>query len=138
VHKLFGLGSVLALLIGLAGALDAQDAKPPTIKEIMGKLNKGPNSLCPSIGKDLRADEPKWDDIQKEAKEFATFAEELPKRNPPRGDKANWEKLAKAYAENAKGLDAAAQKKDKPAAQAVHRRLADMKNCNACHDAHRP
>jgi len=128
------LGIVLALLVD---SLEAQNAKPPTIKEIMAKLNKGPNSLCPSIGKDLRADEPKWNDIQKEAKAFAGFAEELPKLKPPRGDKANWDKLAKTFADNAKALDEAAQKKDKEAAQAVHKRLADMKNCNACHDAHR-
>lgn len=128
---------LLAVAVWLSSSADAQGDKPPTIKEIMGKLNKGPNSLCPTIGKGLRADDPKWDELQKESKDFVVIAEGLSKNNPPRGDKANWDKLAKTYVDNAKAFEDAAQKKDKKAAQAAHMRLADMKSCNACHNAHR-
>ncbi|MBY0522560.1 MAG: cytochrome c [Gemmataceae bacterium] len=130
-------GLLLPLILVLAAGVGAQD-KPPTIKQIMGKVNKGPNSLCPTIGKALRADEPQWDDIQKETKELAALAAVLGKNSPPKGEQASWDDLAKVYASNAKALDDAAQKKDKTAAQAAFQRLADMKNCNACHNAHRP
>src|SRR5438105_4217453 len=34
------------------------------IRAIMGKLTKGPQSLTPTIGKELEADPPPWDKIQ--------------------------------------------------------------------------
>jgi hypothetical protein len=129
--------TVVGMLVALSVPVGAQDEKPLTAKEIMGKLNKGPNSLCPTIGKDLRADPPAWEQIQKETKDFAALAGALTKAKPPRGEQESWDKLCKAYAESATALDEAADKKDKKAVQAAHAKLADMKSCKACHSAHR-
>jgi hypothetical protein len=80
--KRLALFALLALLVAVlawpAGAVD----KVLTIKEIMGKLNK-PGGLRPNLGKDLMADEPDWDEIQKEAREFAALAAMLSKTTPP-------------------------------------------------------
>jgi len=130
---LIGFGLLTALAV--VGAADAQNEKAPSIKDIMTKLNKGPKSLCPVLGTALKADPPKWDDIQKETKEFATLAEALVKNDPPKGEKASWEKLCKEYAITAKDMDEAAQKKDQKAAAAAQGKLA--KSCMSCHDAHR-
>lgn len=122
-----------ALLVGPAGA--EADA-PLTNKQIMEKLNKGPKSLCPVLGKELKEASPPWDEIQKQSKEVAELAEAMAKNKPSKGEAASWEKLTKAYAGDAKALEAAAEKKDKSAAVAAHGKL--VMSCKACHAAHRP
>ena len=47
----------LALLAGVAVAAD------PTIKEIMTKAHKGGTSLLANMGKELKEDEPDWNDV---------------------------------------------------------------------------
>src|SRR5579871_3013012 len=109
---------VLAVLTMAALSLspaDAQTEKPATIKEIMAALNKGPNSMTPLLGKDLRENPPDWDQIQKDAKIVANLVTSLQKKRPPKGEAESWEKLTAAYAENAKVLVAAADKKDQKA-----------------------
>ena len=93
-----------------------------TIKEIMGKLNK-PGGLRPNLGQDLKADEPDWELIQSQTKEFAALATGLGKNKPPIGDAASWQRLTTAYAADAAALDAAAKKMDKAATLAAHARL---------------
>lgn len=132
-----GLLTVLAALLGWTGGTDAQAGKVPTVKEVMAKVNKGPNSLCPTLGKAIKADTPNWEEIQKETKAFLTFAEALTRNDPPRGDRASWDKLTKAYLQNVKELDDAVQKKDKAAATAAHGKVAHSASCNNCHKAHR-
>ncbi len=133
---------IMAGIVGcffVAGAVPivAQGDKPPTAKEIMTKLNKGPNSLCPTVGKGLKAEAPSWEEILKESKEFTALATALEKAKPPKRDDADWAKQTKGYAADAKALEDAAAKKDKPAAQAAHAKLANQKTCMACHSAHR-
>jgi hypothetical protein len=107
----------------------------PTIKEIMTKLTKGPNSLTPVIGKELEAEDPPWETLQPRAKEFAQLAAAIGRNDPPKGHKASWEKLTSAYAEWASDLDKAAQVKDRNAALEAHGKLAG--SCMACHREHR-
>jgi cytochrome c556 len=113
-----------------AGAAD----KPHDIKEIMNKLNK-PGAIGPNLGKDLKEDDLDWDEIQRETKEYAQYAEDLGKNDPPRGDKSSWASLTRAYAENAKQMDFSAQQKDRQGTQAAHKKLMD--SCTACHKVHR-
>jgi hypothetical protein len=136
MNQLLTLAGVLAVLTAVTLA-DAQGEKPPTIKEIMTKLNKGPNSMTPSLGKDLRDNPVDWDHIQKEAKIYASLVATVQKSRPPKGDAASWDKLVKAYAEKAKAFEDAAEKKDQKGAQAAVARLANVKDCKTCHDAHR-
>ncbi len=46
-------------------------ASNPGIKQIMGKLNKGPNALTPLLKGELAQDPPPWDTILPQTKEFA-------------------------------------------------------------------
>jgi cytochrome c556 len=128
-----GMAVVVAMgawVVRPAGAAD----KPHAIKEIMNKLNK-PGAIGPNLGKDLKEDDLDWDEIQRETKEYAQYAEELGKNDPPRGDKGSWSSLTKAYADNAKQMDFSAQQKDRKGTQAAHKKLMD--SCMACHQVHR-
>src|SRR5262245_51605084 len=127
-------GVVLAVVVALT-PVGAQDNKSPTIKQVMKKLNSGPNSMTTIIGKELRDDAPMWDDIKKETQEYAKFVDALGKNDPPRGEKDSWAKLSKEYVESAKALDDAAQKKDKKAALAAHTSITNA--CKTCHMEHR-
>src|SRR5260370_36134017 len=103
-----GVLSVLALAL-TTGPLSADGDKALSIKDIMKKLNS-PTGLQPNLGKELKDDEPSWDDIQKETKELASLAAALAKNDPPKGSKESWTKLTKTDADNAKALDDAAHK----------------------------
>lgn len=125
--------TVLALVLaaGLTVQLAAQDEKPPTAKEIMIKLNKGPNSLCPKIGQALKDDPVDWDAVAKQAEQFGPLAEALGKAKPRRGEADKWAKTTEAYAATAKELADAVEKKDQGAAVAAHKKLAAA--CQNCH-----
>jgi len=127
---------ILAMLALVIGRVEADGKKTPTIKEIMAKLNK-PGGLHPTLATELKTDQPDWLEIQKQTKEFVQYALDLAKNEPRKGDKESWLRMTKAYAENAKALEAAAQKKDAPAAKEAHARLGGTA-CSACHKAHRP
>src|SRR3954469_25753472 len=105
------------------------------IREIMVKLTKGPQSLTPMIGEELKADPPPWDTIQPQAKEFAELAAKMGQYDPPKGDKDSWAKLTSEYTASATALDQAAQAKDKDAALTAHDALTH--SCMACHREHR-
>jgi len=127
---LAGLGFGLTLA-------DAQNAKPPTVKEIMKKVNFRDGSLCPLLGRALKVDEPNWDEVQREAHQFTTLVNALALNDPPRGDKASWQQLTKSYGTAAKELDDAAQRKDRAAALSAHAKVANPATCNGCHKVHR-
>ncbi len=101
----------------------------------MVKLNKGPNALSTLIGSGLKADQPAWETIAPQAKEYAQLATDLGKHDPAKGSKESWSKLAADYAGLASELDKAAQAKDKAAATAAQADLAS--SCMACHRQHR-
>lgn len=109
--------------------------QPPGIRQIMGKLAKGPNSLTPVLGKELKEAEPPWETIQGQAKEYARLAADLATFDPPKGSKESWAKLTADYAGSAADLDKAAQVKDKDATLAAHTQLAN--SCTSCHREHR-
>lgn len=133
MKKLAMLAAVLGLVA--AGLVSAQGSKTPSIKDIMSKLGKGTTSLCPTLGKELKDDEPAWDEIQKQTKEFVSLVEALGKNDPPMGTKDSWTRLTSQYLANAKDLDTAAQKKDRSAAAAAHKKITG--SCMACHKAHK-
>jgi hypothetical protein len=133
----YGLGGV-ALVLGVAWAtspVGAQGGGALTIKDIMGKAHKGTTSVLTVLGKELKAEEPGWADVQKQTKELLSLGEGLGKNTPPKGEKDSWSQLTAAYVKTARELDAAAQKKDKATAAAAQAKLAV--SCKACHLAHR-
>jgi cytochrome c556 len=120
-------------VVFLAGGATADG---PTVKEIMGKANK-PTGIYFNLGLDLKDDSPSWADIQQEAKDLSKLATALRQATPPRGEKESWDKLTKAYADNARSLEQATAKMDQKAAQAAHARMGGDA-CMTCHKAHRP
>jgi hypothetical protein len=137
MNRLWRMTGGLALVTGAVLLLNASgaDDKPPSIKDIMNKAHKGGDSLIQAVGKDLKADTPDWEDAAKKSKELLELGSALGKNNPPKGEKDSWEKLTKLYADTAKELDDAVQKKDKDAALTAHKKLAG--SCMNCHRAHR-
>lgn len=107
----------------------------PAIKAAMVKLTKGPNSLTPVIGNELKETPPPWDKIQPQTKDYAETAASIVVETPTRGDKESWTRLATAYAESAAALDKAAQARDQAAASSAHARIAN--SCMECHRSHR-
>jgi hypothetical protein len=129
--------TMLALVaLMLAGPTGAQTAKAPTVKEIMARVNKPGGSFF-QIARELKQDEPGWNELQSQAKELAQLAALLGKSPPPRGEKASWEKLAKTYADNAVAVQQAIDNRDRKAALAAVAVLGDAASCKACHAAHR-
>src|SRR5262249_880470 len=63
------------------------------IRDIMAKLTKGPQSLTPLVGQELKRDPPPWDEIQPQTKEFVVLAKSMGKYDPPKGSKESWTKL---------------------------------------------
>ncbi len=135
MRRFVGIGSALVLVsilgAGLAGAAD----KAMSIKQIMKRLNGGPKSLNGMLRQELRADDPAWDDIQDQTKEFAELAEALCKTTPKRGAAESWAKFTETYAKNAKALNEAAQSKDRRAARAAQAKLGG--SCMSCHRVHK-
>src|SRR5260370_10984637 len=115
---------ILLAIVALATTPVGASSKSLTVKEIMGKLNKGTNCIMQTLRKELKSDEPNWDEVQQQASKCAELAEALGKNNPPVGEKKSWEKLTKAYVEHAKALEEASKIKDKTAAKAAHAKLA--------------
>lgn len=135
--KLFGsilAFSIIALILGPAAA---DEDKVPSIKDVMKKVNKGPTSLSVTLGKELKAGEPNWSEIQKHTKEVAKLVAALEKNMPRKGSADSWKDLTKEYVASAKELDEAAEKKDKDAALAAHKKISGMAVCKSCHTAHR-
>src|SRR5437660_7605067 len=87
---LWGAG-VLGLLLGASVAL-SQD-KNPTVKEIMTRAHKGSGSVLTLLGRELKAEEPNWSDVQKQTKELLTLGGSLGKNEPPKGSTESWQRL---------------------------------------------
>ncbi len=107
----------------------------PTIKQIMSKLTKGPNSLTLVIGKELEADAPDWNTIQPQTDEFARLAAALAQNKPRKGSLESWTELSAAFGESADTLSKAANAKNRDAALEAHNEIAG--SCRGCHRQHR-
>ena len=107
----------------------------PPVKKIMDVLHKGAKSHLSKAKAALKGDSPNWAEVLKDSKAIAKYGAYLAKNDPEKGDKADWEKLAKAYASTAKTLEAAAEKEDLTKARAATKKLSS--SCKACHDAHK-
>jgi cytochrome c556 len=123
------------LVLGLAVNLAANQAKTPSIKEVMKKAHDNKAGLRAQIKTEADKPNPDWADVQKLTKEFVQLTSALDGNKPPKGDAAAWKKQCQGYVEQVKALDAAAGKKDAAAVKAANQKLAS--NCGGCHKAHR-
>lgn len=128
---------MLGLLIWSGSPAGAQsDDDKPTIKQIMGKLHgKGAKAPLKAVTTELKGNSPNWTKVEVDAKVIEKFGSLLPKLEPTRGSKESYEKLAKAYASNARSLLEASEKQDLPAAREATKKLGG--SCGACHKAHK-
>ncbi len=109
MRSLMCVASVLVLL-AVAGWVShpagaASDDETPSIKKIMQTLHKGAKAPLNTVKASLKGDSPDWETVQKDAEVIAKYGAFLPKNEPPKGEKAAYEKLAKAYEKNAKALE---------------------------------
>jgi cytochrome c556 len=133
---LLGMTAVALGALGVLsdGGVVAGDATTPTCSEIMKKVN-GKGGLHKALPTALKANPVDWAGVQKQTKEYSELAANLGKNDPPKGEKASWQKLTKTYADGAKNLHTAVEKKDKDAALMAHGAIGKM--CMNCHRTHR-
>src|SRR5471030_449263 len=60
---------------------------PTNVKQVMSRIGKGPQGLHNAIGEALKADQPVWDAIQPQAKDYTQLTGALAKMGPPKGSK---------------------------------------------------
>jgi hypothetical protein len=130
-----GVTAVVAGLVLLGRLSGADEPKDLPIKVIMTKAHKGGDSLIGKLAVELRGDEPEWALIQKQTRELIELGTALSRATPPKGKKESWDRLTKAYVENAKEMNAAAQKKDQEPTSARLKTLTGM--CAKCHGQHK-
>jgi hypothetical protein len=129
------LASVVTLPCS-AAVRRSDDPPPPPIKEVMATLNKGPQALTSSIGRNLDKAKPDWRTLAEQCSEYIVNVEHLGKNVPPRGEPASWERLTRSYLDNAKAMETAVKARDRTAALAAHQKL--ERACARCHVSHKP
>ncbi len=140
MRALICAASVLGVLAfvawtGSPAGAQSDDDDVPTIKEIMAKLHKGAKAPLNAVKAELKSESPDWTKVEVDAKIIDKFGTLLTKTDPPKGSKASYEKLTKAYASSAKALEDAAEKQDLPKAREATKKLGG--SCQACHKAHK-
>jgi hypothetical protein len=122
------VAAAVAVIVGATVWLRADEPKKEKtkaeIKDLMKKTNKGDDSPMGKLSKELKADEPNWEELQKQIKEVSALATAL-------GDYKGNAKVIESYQKNAEALEAAAGKKDKTAAVEARQNL--LKSCGGCH-----
>jgi hypothetical protein len=131
-----GVLVLAALLVWLDGPAGAQGEKSSELRDTMKKIGDGSSGLFTKLGRELRDEEPTWDDARRYSQEMARLSTGLTKYTPTMGDKASFDKQAKAFAEQAAALDAAVGKRDRGTAFAAWKKM-EAQTCAACHKVHR-
>jgi hypothetical protein len=117
----------------LVSAQDKKAEKTPDIKTIMAEGHKGSDAFLAKIGSEAKAG--KWEDATMHAKALNVFGEALGKNDPPKGEKASWERLSKKYNENTKAVLSAVEKKDATATATSLKAI--QGSCMECHKSHK-
>lgn len=129
--------TLATLMVAFAFATNSNGAdEPATIKAIMGKLTKGPASASGKLKTAVKAEPPAWTDIKTAAETFGKFGPDMPKNEAPKGDQADYVKLATAFATNSKDLAAAAAKEDLAGVNSAFGKIST--SCMGCHKGHKP
>lgn len=131
--SLLGVLSVIVWASSPAGAWS--DGETPTARQIMMKVHKGPRALFNTVKAQLKGNSPDWPKVEELTGYIEKLASSLPETKPARGSRANYERLAKAYASNFKTLHEAAEKQDLAGARQTTQKIGG--SCAACHRAHR-
>ncbi len=119
-------------MVAFAGIAVA--AEGLTAKDIMGKMNKGPNSALARLKAEFKG-APDWDKVTATSKEVVELTEALGKASPKKGDADSWAKLTGAWVADAKALETAAKDHNTKAAKAAFGKLGAA--CKSCHTSHK-
>ena len=136
VRMSVGIVVLTALLVCLRDRAGAQGEKASELQATMKKIGDGSSGLFIKLGRELRDEEPTWDEARKYSQEMARLTAGLTKYTPPLGDKASFDKQAKAFAAEVAALDAAIGKRDRATAFAAWKKL-ESQTCTGCHKVHR-
>ena len=129
--------SLAAVMVAFAFATNSNGAdEPASIKAIMGKLTKGPASASGKLKTAVKAEPAAWAEIKTAAEAFEKYGPDMPKNEAPKGDQADYVKLATAFATNSKDLATAAAKEDLAGVNAAFGKISS--SCMTCHKAHKP
>lgn len=123
-------------IVGLSSSLPAADDKVRSPKEIMASAHSF-KGLLKQAENGVKADEPKWEDLEKIAIQYAKETDELGKtKTPVAGKEELWKELTAKLAKSGKEVETAAKKKD---ADALKKVTADIRGeqCAKCHDTFR-
>jgi len=128
------IGLLAALAAGVAYISGTSAADEPKTKNVKGCM-AFQNKVRGDLGKQVKAKDPKWDDIQKQTKEWVQISQELGTHKPPKGDDKSWKDQTEKYQTNVKAVDDAAGKKDP---DGVTKGLQTIgASCMGCHSKHR-
>ena len=131
-----GMLALAVFVAWLSGSAGAQGDKASELRATMKKIGDGSSGLYTKLGRELRDEEPAWDDARKMSRELVLLSAGLGKHTPPRGDKTSWETKTKAFTETVAALDQAVGKRDRATAFASWKRMEEQ-TCAACHKVHR-
>jgi cytochrome c556 len=127
--------AVAALLAAGVTYLGSASAADDDVKDVKGCM-AFQNKVRGDLNKMVKGKEPKWEDVQKETKNWLKVAESIGTFKPPKGDEKSWKEQTTKYLTNVKAVDSAAEKKD---ADGVSKGLATIQgSCAGCHSQHRP
>jgi len=134
MNRVFGLMGLLAVAVIIAGAsVRAEDKDEAVVTSKIMKACFGKGGCCgATIAAGKKED---WETAAAKAKIFVETIENLPKGEPAKGDKAAFEKQAKAFVTKVKALATATEKKDKGAFDKAVKAV--QSSCGACHKAHK-
>jgi cytochrome c556 len=139
MNRMYVLAGALALAVVVTASVQAEDdkdkkdGKVPSIKKIM-QATHSKTGFRAKYQQAVKGGD--WEKAEKIAKDWLTCAENLAKNEPPKGEKQDWEKMAKNYTKAVKNIEEASGKKD---AEQVKDSLGFIgKSCGTCHKAHKP
>src|SRR5260370_29945316 len=99
VRMAVGIVVLTGLLVCLGDRAGAQGEKASELRDTMKKIGDGSSGLFTKLGRELRDEEPSWDDARKMTKEIVRLSAGLTKYTPPLGDKPSLGEHANRFAE---------------------------------------
>ena len=129
----------LLALVALGRTAVAKNDEPktlvPSISEIMVEAHGCRTAYIKQIRNELTKDDPDWIVVESKSRELVRVGKLLALNSPPKGTREAWDHITNLYVARATVLVDAAERKDKPEADLLSRRITTM--CVTCHRAHR-
>ena len=130
VATVLGMLATLSLTFDLSNAADKKEpSKKDRVKELMIQTHKGDNSPLMKVDRELKAEQPAWEEVQKHTKALVEVKKVMLEVGGPEVDFGY--RSGKEYVKSVGDLETAAQKKDKQAASVAFQSI--KASCASCH-----